>query len=181
MKTRTILCLIAAGLPALASADKINVKTGLWETTTTTDMSGMPQTSTIPPETLAKMPPEQRARIEAVMGARNAAGGHDHKSQSCVTEKDLERGFKPDQGRESECKAVSTKVDSSSQEVHMQCNGQKMKGTGVFRITIRNRESYEGLMEMNMTDATGEHPINMKMHMQGKWLSSDCGSVKSHD
>jgi hypothetical protein len=100
MKPRILLCLIAAGLPALASADKIDVKTGLWETTSTMDMTGIPRMPAIQPETLAKMPPEQRARIEA-MTARSITAGSDRKSQSCLTEKELEHGFKPDSSHES--------------------------------------------------------------------------------
>src|SRR5215467_16319582 len=72
-------------------ADKLqppDVKLGLWETTVTSQMSGLPP---IPPEALARMTPEQKARMEAAMKARS---GHPttHTSRHCVTKEQLEKG-----------------------------------------------------------------------------------------
>ena len=67
MRSKFLLSLIIFSSPTFWAADKLtplNIKEGLWEMTVTHSMTGMPA---IPPETLAKMPPEQRARIEAAM------------------------------------------------------------------------------------------------------------------
>src|SRR5271167_782538 len=56
--------------PTLWAADNIsplNAKEGLWEVTVTHSMSGMPAPPNIPPDALAKLPPDQRARIEGMM------------------------------------------------------------------------------------------------------------------
>lgn len=56
-------------LPLMAScarADAFNAKPGTWEMTITTLTTGMPA----PPDMLAQMSPEQRAKIEAMMQAR---------------------------------------------------------------------------------------------------------------
>ena len=158
-----------------AMADKINVKTGLWEMTTATEMNGAAaKMPVIPPDVLAKMPPEQRARMEQMM--KNSPGAGEHKRQFCVTEKDLERGFEPQQDQYRSCKRTSLKVTGTSQEMHMECNGNKYQGTGVMKMNTPDRETLVGTMEMNMTDGT--HPMSMKVHMTGKWLSANCGSVK---
>ena len=66
MQTRFLLALITLSAVALWAADNIthlNVKEGLWETTSTRLMTGMG----IPADSLAKMSPEQRAHVEAMM------------------------------------------------------------------------------------------------------------------
>src|SRR5258708_40299104 len=67
-------------------------KPGLWETTSTTEMSGMPGMPAgmpqIPPEQLAKMTPQQRAQVEAMLKSRmGAAGGapQSNTSKVCLT------------------------------------------------------------------------------------------------
>ena len=91
MKTAFALAVIFLASPAAWSADKIqplDVKLGLWETTSTTQMTGMPP---IPPEVLDRMTPEQRAQMEATMGA---SGGQPkaHITKSCMTKERLEKG-----------------------------------------------------------------------------------------
>jgi Protein of unknown function (DUF3617) len=171
-KSNLTLAIVICALPFAALAgQKINVKTGLWEMTMKMAMSGMPA---IPPEALAKMPPEQRARIEAM--TNGSGGGTTHTSQSCVTEKDLERGIDPQTDKQQNCKVVSSTVTSSSMEMHMACDGPQVKGTGVMKMAVSNREQVEGDMKMDMV--SNGRPINMTTHISGKWLSADCGSVK---
>ena len=59
----------------------LDVKPGLWETTTTTEMGGMPP---MPADVLAKMTPEQRAKFEAAMKARAAQGAKTTTRRTCL-------------------------------------------------------------------------------------------------
>src|SRR4030095_12433973 len=73
------------------TADKIqplNLKVGLWEVTHTTSMSGSPP---IPAELLAKMTPEQRAKLDERMKARAADPPKTSVEKSCVTAEDLKK------------------------------------------------------------------------------------------
>ena len=72
-------------MTSCALADSLIAKPGAWEVTTTTLMSGMP----IPPDALAQMPPDKRARLEAAMQAR-AGKSTTHVHTSCVTQNDLD-------------------------------------------------------------------------------------------
>src|ERR1700676_2872864 len=67
----TLICLSAeVVLLAAGKVQPLNVKTGLWQVSTTTTMSGLPD---IPPEMQARldqMTPEQRAKMEAMMKSR---------------------------------------------------------------------------------------------------------------
>jgi hypothetical protein len=159
-------------IPMVTLADKLDVKSGLWETTTITEISGMAM-PTLPPDVLAKMPPEQRAQMEAMM---NRGSGNPVTSQSCVTEKDLERGLRPETTKEQSCKVDSVSSNGKTQEAHVTCTNSRGKSTGVFRMTATSRESYEGTMDMN-TAAAGR-PMTIKMRLKGKWLSANCGNVK---
>src|SRR5690606_15733626 len=53
---------LTISLPLLA-AERLAVKTGLWENTSTLQISGM----VVPQEQLQAMPPEQRAQVEQMM------------------------------------------------------------------------------------------------------------------
>jgi hypothetical protein len=72
-----------------ADFQAMDVKTGQWETTMTGQITGMPA---VPPEALAQMTPEQRAKVEAAMGGR---GAKPTVSTSCRTkEKSPKRGMR---------------------------------------------------------------------------------------
>src|SRR5258705_225126 len=80
----------AAGsmLLAHAAGPSMDVKTGLWEITSTGATTGAPP---IPPEALAQMTPEQRAKMESAMRAEIARNNQSHVSKSCITQRQLEK------------------------------------------------------------------------------------------
>ena len=82
-----LFAVAAAALTSLSHAEGFDIKTGAWEVTTSTAIAGMP----IPKSSLDKMPPEQRAKMEAAMAAR-AGNTNSHTSTTCVTKQDLDRG-----------------------------------------------------------------------------------------
>ena len=91
MKTKILLGL--AFLCPLTSwtADPVqplDVKLGLWETTTVNEMSGMPP---MPAEVLAKLTPEQRAKMEAAFKARAAQGPRTTTQRTCLTKEELSK------------------------------------------------------------------------------------------
>ena len=69
-----------------ALADSLDVKPGAWDMSITTLTRG----SLIPPNLLAKMPPEQRAKFEQSMQARSGKP-MTHNSKECVTQEDLDQ------------------------------------------------------------------------------------------
>ena len=88
MRNGFLLALIVSCSPTLWAADNItplNVKEGLWEMTMTHSMTGMPAVPNIPPDALAKLPPEQRARVEAMMK------GGPNVQKVCITKEKLEK------------------------------------------------------------------------------------------
>lgn len=177
MRITTLLSLLLLSSAALPAQDikPFDIKLGLWETSTTTEMSGMPAMPAmpqIPPETLARMPPEQRARMEAMMKARS--GGKPMAVKSCITRETLNRSVAFSQ----QDKSCTTKVVSSTpskQVVHMECTRENTHMTGDMTVERTDAEHAKGTSVMKME---GDHPTTMKMSFETKWLSADCGDVK---
>jgi len=164
----------AAALPA-QDIKPFDVKLGLWETTSTTEMNGMamPNMPQIPPEALAQMPPEQRARIEAMMKGRGGSGPGTT-TRYCVTKESLQRPMAFGQ-QERACTTKVVSSTSSKQVMHMDCTRGETHMTGDMTVERVDAEHAKGAMTVK---AEGEQAVGMKMSFQTKWLSADCGSVK---
>ena len=174
MKITFALGVIMLSSCAALAADKIqplNVKLGLWETTMTTQMSGMPP---IPPEALAHMTPEQRAQMEAAMGAQ---GGQPktHTTKSCMTKEKLEEGTTFGEDRPN-CKRNVVSSTGSKAEVHMECADKDMKTDATVRIEALNPANVKGSMQMESSG--GGHTMNMNSNFTSKWIGADCGKVE---
>jgi hypothetical protein len=68
-------------------------------------------------------------------------------------------------------------VNSTSKQIDvtMECTGeQKMNGT--FHFEAIDRQSIRG--NLNLVVSGSGNTMTIKRVMQGKWLGSDCGSVK---
>jgi hypothetical protein len=164
--TKNVLAVLtlAAGLSRAADVTPLNLKPGLWETTSVSERSGMPA---IPADKLAAMPPEARARIQAMSAPTSTT------KQSCRTDKDL-RPF-ADTGNKSCTQTIVTST-STKQEVRMECNMPGNSGTGTVTIEAKDPEHVNGLVIMHM-GANGRN-MDMKVTINAKWLSSSCGDVK---
>jgi hypothetical protein len=177
---KTNILTIAALLCPLAAwaADDIqafDAKTGLWETTTTTEMSGMtgmPAMPQISEEQLSKMPPQQRAQIEAMMKSR-AGAPRTSTGKTCLTKDSFKQALAMGQNENCTKKVVTS--SSTMQNIHMECTQGKMTMAGDLVIERVDSEHAKGSMVMK---ASGDQPMNMKMSFTTKWLSADCGDVK---
>src|SRR5258708_23095420 len=90
-RSQLLLPLVVCFSLLLWAADKLtplNIREGLWEMTVTHSMTGMPA---IPPDTLAKMTPEQRARVEAAMKQSGMGGPTADVPKECGTKEKLDK------------------------------------------------------------------------------------------
>ncbi len=162
---KSAFCALILAASAVRGADDVtplNLKPGLWETTTVSERTGMPS---IPQDKLEKMPPEQRARIEAMMSNKGATTTR----QSCRTDKDL-RPFAD--GSNASCKQTIVTSTGTKQEVKMECTN----ATGTVTIEAKDSEHVTGLVVMHM-GANGR-TMDSKINITAKWISSSCGDVK---
>jgi len=163
MTLRRILFAVAAvTLSPLSNAEGFDIKTGAWEVTSATAMSGMP----IPKDALDKMPPAQRAKMEAVMAAR-AGKTNSRTSTTCVTKQDLDRGrlMKSDDAKCTRKVIAQTAVRYEMEET---CTGPDPSTTHA-KFNAKSAESYTAVID-RMQGQGGE----VRVEMSGRWLGATC-------
>jgi hypothetical protein len=159
------------GKPTAASTklQPLNVKPGLWESTTTYTRAGeLP----ISQATLDRLPPEQRARLEERLKAN---GTSTMTYKSCLKKEDLEN---PDFTDKKQCTWTTLESSSTKAKGSAVCNypESEMKLSGTGEIIAVDQEHVKGNIHMI---ATGS---GRKMTTDGvltaKWLGSSCGNIK---
>ncbi len=160
MKT-FLAALVLTAMPLAGHAETLDIKTGAWEVTESTAMSGMP----IPKEALDKMPPEQLAKVEAAMGAR-AGSGKPHTTHSCVTQQDLDRSelMRSD---EPNCKRKVITQSARHLEIDEVCTGPEPSHAH-FKFDAPSNERYTGSIDMTRGDG------KVHIDMSGRWISAAC-------
>lgn len=146
-------------------AAPLDIKPGLWEVSTKTDMSGSP----IPAEVLEQMPPDRREKMMAMFKNRKAAT---HTIQTCITKDDLNLPFKA-QDEEANCKNTIVTATPTKAEYKIQCSGSETH-SGVMKVEALSRESIRGSTIMQVNSGKG----TVANEMSGRWVSANCGNVK---
>ena len=124
MRTHLLTGMLLLTLPAFA-ADKmqrLNVKTGLWETTRT-------------------------MHVQSSMGGHS----NTTTNKDCVTEEALEKGNSFAEKTQRECKQQIVKSTATELEIHMVCEAPEGKGEGTVRIQVLSPESTKGSAETHGT------------------------------
>jgi Protein of unknown function (DUF3617) len=170
MKLPSLLATVAAVLAPLVatSADKLNVRTGLWEVTSVSEISGMPP---LPKDMLDKMTPEQRKQMELAMREETAKGPRTDTDRECITQKDIEHPFENVEDDE-DCQHTIVQTTRTSQEVRLTCTGEH-KGSGTFRVSTPTPETMTGTLDLRMGE--GNNIMTVKSQLKGRWIGPDCG------
>jgi hypothetical protein len=175
MKTLKISAVAALLLAAVTagSAEKLNVKLGLWEMTSLTRMSGMPP---LPKEVMDKMTPQQRAEMIARIKEAQAEEPEPEVSSECITQEDLDKPFAS--ADTENCTQTIVRTTRNTQEIRLACTG-KTKGSGLFRVTTPTPETMTGELDQKVGEGTEVMSINGKI--KGRWLGADCGDEDDSD
>jgi len=162
----------------VAQAETLNIKPGVWEITRTSNMVGTPP---IPAEVLAKMSPEQRARIEQSQQAHKNKGPTTHVDQSCITKEKLERPFDPQDDPNKHCKHTINKQTRSEQQVHFECQTESggAHTTGDMEVHVLNPEQIKSTVKIQAGE--GARGMKLNIDMTGRWLGSDCSKLSKED
>jgi hypothetical protein len=173
-----IACLGLLAAPAAAQT----MKPGLWEITNKMGGSGdtgakMAAAQAQMQQQMASMSPEQRKQMEKMMAqqgmsmAPGAGGGM--ATRICMTKEMAARNEAPAQ-HQGDCKQEQMQRSGNTTKFKFTCSKPPSTGEGV--VTVHSPESYT--MKMNMTRQDKGKAEHMTMDAQGKWLGSDCGSIK---
>ena len=162
-----ILVAVSATTIALAQTPSMNLKLGLWEMTMTIDMGPTGGVD------LSTVPPEQRAAVAATMRGRSA---QPMVIKNCMTPDKLSRSsFTQDRPGQT-CKQTVTKATATSADLTQTCTGTP-SSTSTIHVEAPSPTSMKMTAQMTMTDR-GSAPQKANMTMTGKWIATDCGTVK---
>lgn len=177
---RKIIALVVACLcvSVLWAGEKIklNVKTGLWQTTTTNTVTG---SMGIPPEAAAKLTPAQRAQFEAAAKKQASGVPRTVTHKSCLTPERLAKDPFTDRphGDNLKCDETIIKSTSTDLEVRELCTyGSSSKSD--IHLSF-HADSPEHVTGSGTTTATADgHVMNSVMKMDSKWNSAACPAGK---
>lgn len=167
---RYTLALIVA-TPLCAFADSINVKTGAWEMTSTTLMTGI----MVPAKAQANLSPEQRAKIGEIVQAHTGKPIV-HVTKTCVTKEDLDQDRLLESDNENQCnKKIISK--SASKIVFEQTCEAPGPSKSTVTIEAKTTENIEARMDMVQADNGGKIHVDIN----GRWLGAGCDGIKNDD
>lgn len=163
----------AAGFAGAALGAAPDVKTGLWERTVTRQMEGAP---VAPVADLSKLPPEQRARIEQMLATRGTTAPTTSVARYCVTPETAQNWetFAPDERDGATCQRTVQDATSRSLQMSIACDGGKQ--TGTVEIVAASADRVTGTMELVLQEERGVRKV--RIDLDSRWLSPDCGTVK---
>ena len=134
------LCLVTVPLLVGFAQDIVrpDVKTGLWETTVNNHMNGAPP---IPDDVLARMTPEQKARMMGAMG------GGPHTSKVCLTEEKLSKGTDFGGNDRPNCKRTILSSTAKGADVQEDCTEKDGTYTAKLTDSKGRTQKTEGMYE----------------------------------
>jgi len=160
MKHSFFALFAVSAMCACAQTMNLDLRPGLWETTTVMSSTGRPPIDT------SKMSPEARKRLEESMKRRE--GPQTRTNRSCMSKDDMHKTFF-DAG--SACKRTFITNTRTVVDAKVECPNAKFPSSGTVHVEALSRESAQGSVKM-----TGA--MNIDMTVKAKWISDNCGSEK---
>ena len=131
----------------------------------------------IPPDVLAKMSSEQRAKLEQAMQTRSGQP-QTHVSQMCLTQKDLDQTRLIQEKNEADESQCTTKIVSKSSSKLVMGRTCPAPHASSLQMTVeaKTRESIVASID-RAREGAGKFHINIK----GRWLGTSCDEIKSRE
>ncbi|MFZ1083871.1 MAG: DUF3617 domain-containing protein [Terracidiphilus sp.] len=179
-------CLFAVALMAWAQSAQ---KAGLWEITTTMNMSGMqmpqmpanaqmPQNIQVPPG--VQLPPGMQMPQMPPGGGASPFGAHT--TQICVTQEMIDKYGGPTAAppsRNADCMLTNISIKAKGMTATMVCTGD-LNATGDYEATFTDANTTTSTVHLKGTMKHGSNsmPIDMTMQSNSVYKGADCGSVR---
>jgi hypothetical protein len=163
---------LAASVPCLAAGVSFDVKPGLWELQTSGSSSGMPQ---IPPDALAKLPPDQRAIAAAMLFAIISQASMPHSMQFCLTPEQLRQGLDLNRMGGKDCQRTVQSSSPTGLDMMVDCSAREAM-SGDVHLRVVDRTTVAGTVDVRAGQDPNSFKIRQDLH--GRWLGAACGDVK---
>jgi Protein of unknown function (DUF3617) len=163
--------LISSLFAATANAAETNMRAGLWQITTTSDLLLL----------VPHIPADQMQGVKDIAAeyglempqVENGAAI----SQACITQQMADTKTLPNfYNAELGCKSSNATRNGNNYKTDFVCNSADLKGKGTAVGTITNAETFTG--QTNFTGQAQGNPVNEQADIGGKWLKTSCGTVK---
>ena len=156
---------------AIANAAEANMRAGLWQISTSSDLLLL----------VPHLPPDQMQGIKDIATEyglempqiENGAAI----SQTCITqqmadEKTLPNFYNAQLG----CTSKNATRNGNNYKTDFVCDSEDLKGNGTAQGTITSPQTFTG--QTNFTGTAEGNPVNEQADISGKWLNASCGAVK---
>lgn len=165
-------------LAATQAAHAQKLSPGLWENTVTIKGDARIEAAMARmQEQLARMPPEKRQQMEALMASQGVGlggpGGAHNTVRVCISAEQAERQELP-QVSEGRCKRESLERSGNTLKFKLTCTDPA--GTGEGSFTFTSDKAYTGLMVMDVT--RNGRATHVEIQQAGQWLGADCGGLQ---
>ena len=156
---------------------KLNIKLGLWEIATQANISGAPP---IPEDALAKMSPEQRARMQAAIQSSMADAAKPRLAKHCVTQEKVAQGFDLDrQHNSTTCQKKI--VTNTSTELQLTETCPEDNGSMSLDEHVQLGGSGQMAGTVHFVKSSGGKTMTVDSTVKGQWLSASCGDIKDFE
>ena len=165
------LTLIAPLLAHAANAAETNMRPGLWQITTTSDLLLL----------APHIPPEQMQSIKDLASEyglempqiENGAAI----SQTCITQEMAKQKTLPNlYNAQLGCSSKNATRSGNNYKIDFVCASPDLKGNGTAEGTITTPEAFTG--QTNFSGEAQGNPVNERADINGKWMNASCGAVK---
>lgn len=153
---------VVAAIAARAETPALDVKTGLWEMTL--HLSRLP-----PIPNAARLPPEQRARLDAMLGAV----ARSHTVKTCLTKEKLSWGMLAPDDRHRDCKRSIGSNSARALDMTVDCKLDDGTISTSVHIEAPTREMLKGNSVMTRTNQP-----EVTSTVEARWLGAECGDVR---
>ena len=170
-KTLLSLILVAPFLVATAHAAETNLRPGLWQIETTSDLLLL----------VPHIPADQMQGIKDIATEyglempqiENGAAI----SQTCITQQMADTKTLPNfYNTQLGCTSKNATRNGNHYKIDFVCASADLKGNGTAAGTVTSAESFTG--QTNFSGTAQGNAVNEQADINGKWLNASCGVVK---
>jgi hypothetical protein len=173
--SRTVLgtgiALTISATAVFGAGVSLDVAPGLWEFSIAGSASGVP---VIPPEAMARMKPEQRVMLQAMVIALIAQANTPHTVRMCITPEQLSAGFDPNRLSYPGCRHHMGSGVTDHLDMQVECMGNEPLDARL-RLNAVNQRTVEGGLKVDA--GRGPDRLSVRQSVHGRWLGRDCGDT----
>jgi len=167
--------MVATAAQAAGTYQPPDVKLGLWESSETTTVHGR---MSMPEGLLARLTPEQRAKLEARSNAGSSGRTTTKTWRSCLTRQDLDAGDLYER-KDLDCKRKILNSTGKQLDAQWDCtstDGWRLQGTA--HLDVLTPASVRWTIHGTVAADGGGEPMVSDSKVAARWIGSSCGDAR---